>query len=61
VWFLQVIQALAQLLLAEADPLLPAGHVMHRLKDVSRHLTFATKLFELLKFVFELMDLATAL
>jgi hypothetical protein len=34
--------------------------MMHRLKDVSRHLTFANELFELLRFVFELMDLTTA-
>jgi len=58
---LQFSEALAQLRLAKADPFLPASHIMHRSKDASRHLTFANKLFELLKFVLEFMDLTTAL
>jgi hypothetical protein len=33
---LQLIQALAQLWLAKAKSPLPAGHVMYRLKNISR-------------------------
>jgi hypothetical protein len=44
---LQLIQALAQLRLVETDPPLLAAYSMHRLKDISWQVPFASQFFKL--------------
>ena len=57
---LQAVQALAQFCLAKADPLLPAGEMTHRLKDLSRQITFANESFKIDKFTFKTAQVSAA-
>jgi hypothetical protein len=49
----QAIQTHAQFRFAKANPCLPAGEMTHRLKHLSRQITFAGQSFKTGKFIFE--------
>jgi hypothetical protein len=50
---LQTIQTVARFRFAKANPFLPAGEMTHRLKNVSRQITFANQSFKIGKFTFK--------
>ena len=50
---MQTIQTLAQFRFAKANPFLPAGQMTHRLKHLSRQITFAGQSFQIGKFTFK--------
>jgi hypothetical protein len=57
---LQTIQALTQFSLGKADPFLLAGEMKHRLKYLSRYLTFTHRSFKIGKFAFETAQVSAA-
>jgi hypothetical protein len=57
---LQTIQTLAQFCFAKANPFLPAGEMTHRLKDLSRQITFAGQSFKSGKFTFKTAQVRAA-
>ena len=61
VQLLQPIQALTQLCLAKANPFLVAGEMKHRLKDLSRQLTFPNQSFKICKFTFKTAQVRAAM
>jgi hypothetical protein len=57
---LQTIQTSAQFCFAKANPFLSAGEMTHRLKDLSRQITFAGQSFKIGKFVFKTAQVSAA-
>ena len=57
---LQKIQTLPQFCLAKTNPFLPAGEMTHRLKDLSRQITFANESFKIRKFMLKTAQASAA-